>query len=869
MSDGAAPEALTELRFALARNGYRPVPVAGAHLAMKSAGKRPLMKGWETICAAAGEDEIARWTRAQRNCTNTGLLCGDIVGVDIDVPVTELAAEVESLAREMLGATPLKRIGRAPKLLLTYRADRPFEKIQTPELLLPDETVARVEVLATGQQFVGYGIHPGTRADYLWPDRSPLDVLATELPAVTADQCAAFVRDAESLLRRAGGETRAERREIQREGRKVASFDGRTSREVVADALAHIPNDDLPYDDWIKVGLALYAALGAEARDLWEGWSAQSGKNDVPFTADKWVSFSGVRSVTAGTLFWLARQQGWRQSRRQRERRPRSDRHEGTDRSWEPKDRPTIRVVPGDLPRVVDQGEAALIAADLGFYQRGSLIVRPAMTPVNNSDGRWSVAQRLVHVRAHHLAEAMTYAARWERYDSRLDDWVAMDCSLRVAETFLARDGRWRLPVLTGLINCPTLRADGSILDQPGYDAATGLLFDPQGESFPRLSVAPGKDEAAAALRYLRNLVATFPFVGEADRTVALSAIFTAVVRRSLPTAPLHGFTAPTAGSGKSMLVDIASMIVSGRAAAVIAQGKSEEEMEKRLGAAFIAGDPLISIDNCESPLGGELLCQALTQPTLKVRILGRSLNAEVPSNAAFYATGNSLTLAGDMTRRAVLSSLDPGVERPELRAFDRDPIATVKADRGNYAAAALTVLRAFHVADRPQQSAPLGSFVDWSRLVRDALIWLGEADPCATMDAVRSADPRLAALTMVIEQWHAVIGGGRVSVKEVIDVAIEQRPNGPFNRAEFVNPEFREALLAIAGESGAISGRRLGKWIAANQNRIVGGLKLVPAGIVAGLARWRLVDSDGNAVRPFAATEVSDNVRSVAARSR
>lgn len=106
--------ALTELRLALRRHGYRPVPVSGSHLAIKSAGKRPLMRGWETLCADAGEDEIRRWTRDQRNCTNTGLLCGDIVGVDIDVPLAEPAAAIEALARDMLGDTPLKRIGRAP-----------------------------------------------------------------------------------------------------------------------------------------------------------------------------------------------------------------------------------------------------------------------------------------------------------------------------------------------------------------------------------------------------------------------------------------------------------------------------------------------------------------------------------------------------------------------------------------------------------------------------------------------------------------------------------------------------------------------------------------------------------------------------------
>jgi hypothetical protein len=96
------------------------------------------------------------------------------------------------------------------------------------------------------------------------------------------------------------------------------------------------------------------------------------------------------------------------------------------------------------------------------------------------------------------------------------------------------------------------------------------------------------------------------------------------------------------------------------------------------------------------------------------------------------------------MTRRAIRATLDAGVERPELRAFDRDPLAMVTAQRGDYVTAGLTVLRAYHIAGRPEMRAPLGSFTDWSRWVRDALIWMGEADPCDTMEGMRGADPKL-----------------------------------------------------------------------------------------------------------------------------
>jgi hypothetical protein len=521
--------------------------------------------------------------------------------------------------------------------------------------------------------------------------------------------------------------------------------------------------------------------------------------------------------------------------------------------AWRNRSKPVICVVAGKMHRVLDEAEAAIIASGLDYYQRGSLIVRPTACSIATAHGDILVSQRLEPVKAHHLAELITRVASLQRYDGKAGGWVPIDRRLNIAETYLARSGDWRLPVLSGLINTPTLRADGSVLDKCGYDAMTGLLFEPQGIIFSAVPEDPTKEDALAALEVLLTAIETFPFVGEADRAVAMSAILTTIIRRTMLTAPLHAFNAPVAGSGKSLLVDIASMIATGRRAAVIAQGKTEEEMEKRLGAALIAGDQLISIDNCEAPLGGELLCQALTQQMLKVRILGKSKNAEVPTNAAMFATGNNLMLTGDVIRRAVRCSLDAGVERPELREFDFDPVAEAAAKRHVYVLAALTILRAFSVAGRPRKSIPLGSFTEWSSWVRDSLIWLGMADACETMEQVRNSDPQQEALVSVVEQWSLMIGDRIVSVKDVIDAAIEPKSLTVYSpRTEFLRPDFREALLTVAGEHGAINSRRLGKWLSAKQNRVVGKMKFISMGTVSGVMRWRLVSCESKSTDPI-----------------
>src|SRR4051794_28678391 len=176
-TNAGARDVLTHLRLLLRTNGYSPVPADG---------KAVYLPDWQTAAQRADETEYRRWRttfgyevdskartyRGDRH-TNTGLLCGELVGVDIDVPVHELATQVEGLAAAMLGETPLRRIGRAPKVLRAYRAEVTLPKIATPELFLPDGTKVQIEILGKGQQFVAYGIHPETSQEYKWPESGP------------------------------------------------------------------------------------------------------------------------------------------------------------------------------------------------------------------------------------------------------------------------------------------------------------------------------------------------------------------------------------------------------------------------------------------------------------------------------------------------------------------------------------------------------------------------------------------------------------------------------------------------------------------------------------------------------------------------
>lgn len=502
--------------------------------------------------------------------------------------------------------------------------------------------------------------------------------------------------------------------------------------------------------------------------------------------------------------------------------------------------RPKIKIVGGDLANMADQAEQSLIDADVGYYQSGGRIVRIGIIPSAKVCDMRNGRVRVFDVGEAELIEAFTLVADWVKLEKERETKV--NCPTIVAETYMARGGKWKLPPLTGVIDIPTIRPDGSLLNVKGYDASTGLLYSPGSTALPVIAQSPTKADALAALTKLKAPLSRFPFLTDPDEAVALSAMLTSVCRMALSSAPLHGFSAPTAGSGKSILADLASILRTGREAAPIAQGKTAEELEKRLGSMLLEGDGCVAIDNCETPLGGEFLCQAITQPSLKVRPLGKSMMIEVSTAALFTATGNNLTFIGDMGRRALLCQLDPGVERPELRKFAFDPVQVVKNSRGEFVAAALTILRAYHVAGRPFQVAPLGSFADWSNLVRSALLWLDCADPCDTMDKVRKADPELAQIKLMMTQWDRVNGQNGVTTGQLTALAAEmvEAGTGIFAK-KLKHPEFRDALHAVAKDGQHINGRRLGNWLSKHQDRVVGGKKFISTGTRGGQLVWRL----------------------------
>jgi hypothetical protein len=379
---------------------------------------------------------------------------------------------------------------------------------------------------------------------------------------------------------------------------------------------------------------------------------------------------------------------------------------------------------------------------------------------------------------------------------------------------------------VSGIITTPTLRPDGSLLSTPGYDPPSELYLLPSLQ-LPPIAERPIRQDALTALAELKGLFSEFSFQDKKkdglekrlNCSVSVSALLTALLRGSMPTAPIYLVRADTPGTGKSLLVDVIAMVATGQFCPVITAAKSVEETEKRLGSVLLGAIPIFSLDNCTYDLEGELLCQLTERPVVNVRVLGRSEMPSCECRATVFATGNNITFRGDMVRRGLVCNLEALDERPELRVFQNDALEVAADNRGAYVAAALTIARAYLAAGAPPVCGPFGSYAAWSRMV--PLIWLDEPDPIISMEGIRGEDVVLNSIREFVSLWldYGLGLNTPYLTADLIEEACIASPNywGPMS--------FKQFLLRVAaskGDSGVISADRLGHWLRKISGRIV-----------------------------------------------
>ena len=477
-------------------------------------------------------------------------------------------------------------------------------------------------------------------------------------------------------------------------------------------------------------------------------------------------------------------------------------------------ERPAIVHEPGDLPNVIDETLDAVRRLDLLYVWGGRLVRLYRLEAPHEGRIHRPQGTLLIHpVEAAHFAELATRAGRHLKWDSRKASHKEIDFPLRMATVTLARGHYPTFPQLDGVTEGPTLAPDGRPLESPGYDAPSRLYVARMPEGWTPLPTAPTKADGVAAAEMLVKTIESLPSVSDADEIAAVAEIITATLRRSLDSCPMFAHSAPTPGTGKSLLTDLVSVVALGRRASVMSAGHDDAESEKRLAAMMLAGDPIVAYDNVPSASGLDfpLLNQACSQPSVRMRPLGGSTAVSVPTTALLVATGNNLSVRGDMRRRTVLIRLDAGVERPETRRFEGDLLAFVMKRRAELLRAALIVPLAYLAAGEPElpELPPYGGFSAWDRFVRRPLVWLGLPDPLAAAERLREDDPDLESARDLLHAMREVFGGRPTTVTEIVRSALEQ--DGLSVDFRPANPALKESVSVACAASFRATRTRTG----------------------------------------------------------
>jgi hypothetical protein len=398
---------------------------------------------------------------------------------------------------------------------------------------------------------------------------------------------------------------------------------------------------------------------------------------------------------------------------------------------------PAIQVSGRRLREVSDNAIKALDKANIPplFYVRSGMLVRfitdehqrPKLEPVDET----MVTSRL---------------ARIADFNTRNQHRKITPCDPppKVSKDILAI-GSWPFPLITGIVEAPIIRPDGSIVIDPGYDPITGLYYHPA-PSFNLIDVPehPSKASIDTARNVLLGIFEDFPFKDEASRANTLGLVITPFMRPAIDGCiPLALIVAPQSGTGKTMLGNIVAILATGHGPSMMPYSQDSEEMRKKVTSFLRADANVIVMDNITVELNSEILASALTTDEWVDRLLGRNEVLKLPQRATWIANGNNLRLGGDIPRRCYSIELDAETSQPWKRSGFHHPnlVDLVKRRRAELMWAVLVLIRAWVSAGKPAFSGPsIGGFSEWSNIIGGILENAGVEKFLANLDDMYDA---------------------------------------------------------------------------------------------------------------------------------
>jgi hypothetical protein len=796
-------------------------------------------------------NEIVAWSKDPRLniCVRTGPISG-VYAFDVDVEDVELAREIREHLQSPRSTNSARERSNSAKFLIPFRMDTPCKKRKIK--LDTNPKGPAIELLADGQQFVACGSHSsGVR--YQWQPGLP-----DSLPTLTLDQVnqiwaaltSAFAtKDSakDNQIVQAGVGTTTPTNGTDSTNSILSTISDEDWQQLLS-ALRFLTDKVADNDTWTEVGYALISLQATRpASQLWHDFSKKAvGYVEGADTA--W--WEAHRTQTTRTdyrhIFTMARERGMARvaaveaftlvSSDPETESPgpggsdTATASEGISVVSDAPIRPLVQLSDPRYSDIVDQIETILVPH---VYVQGPNLVRQTEAHDDAGIERKEDALMLIKVSKEWLTYKLGELVVWQKWLKSDANWVPTKPSIEHINTLANLNGWSQLRPLDAIARSPFLRPDGSICDTAGYDRRARVLYVPSTE-FPAIPADPDQDCAREALGRIRGVFDQFPYKEPASESAFLSHILTEAARVAIPHSPMFFYDAPSSGTGKSLLQEMAARIVHGSEPALRPWVGDGDEIRKALYASLLAGDRSLWFDNV--PTGHKTrsaeLCAFISSSTWKDRKLGESETLGVPNKCVLVASGNNITPTGDLARRSLVVRLNANTERLRERVFkipEGQLRPYVMEHRPQMLVDALTVIKAFHAVKDIEMPVPLPGFGPWSHYCRDPLIWLGLADPVITQN---ETDDESTSVGNVYEKLFAQFGD-----REFTSLDVARLVNGITDSSGELANDMQQN-----GCKEPNSPLKVGYWLRGFRDRISHGIKLTPAGNGKTGVKWKFV---------------------------
>jgi hypothetical protein len=475
-----------------------------------------------------------------------------------------------------------------------------------------------------------------------------------------------------------------------------------------------------------------------------------------------------------------------------------------------------------------------------GLFRRADTVVH---TPREGEDGYLPLSEgddedgpaQIRPVNDSTVASRITYLYRCVRIGKDEEPHPALFPRSAARTALDVPDMLPNLRTLRGVIHSPVFRPDGTLIEAPGYDRATGLLHLPEpGLTVPPVPERPTGTEVTDAITLIGEMLSGFPFVTDHHRANYIGALITPLLRAMTPPPyKLHAIEAHQPGSGKTLLANVSRHIHGGVFRAEMPD--DDTELRKQITAILsITTGPVVVLDNVSGALKSSTFAGLLTSAQWDDRPLGSTSWIRAANDRIWTITGNNLNVGGDLPRRTLRTVIDPGRPNPELRTdfAITDLEGWIKTHRGRLLAALLTIVRAWVAAGQPlPRERASDGYARWVRTIDGILLNAqipGRFDDRSTQIEVGTDDDEWGDFLRAV---HHAYGTQPWTCKELLaDVDTGSLIN-PGRIPASALPGDLEAKLGRPTVTPAGLSKSLSRWLRNRDGRWAGGLAVRGAG--------------------------------------